>query len=64
MDCFEPVNWEDEADFENMAGWNLVDELMRKDLTPVERLAEDRIMEELKARILERIPSTSSPQDA
>lgn len=64
MDCFEPLNWEDEADFENTAAWNLVDELMRKDLTPVERLAEDRIMEELKARILERIPSTSSPQDA
>lgn len=64
MDCFEPINWEDENDFEETTAWRLVDELMRKDLTPAECLAEDRIMEELKARILGRLPSTSSPQDA
>ena len=64
MDCFEPVNWEDEADFENSTAWSPIQELLRKDLSPTEIVAEDRIMEELKARILERIPSISSSQDA
>lgn len=64
MDCFEPANWEEESDFEDAPAWSLVNELMRKDLSPVEQLAEDRIMTAIKARILARTPSTSSPQDA
>ena len=30
MDCFEPVNWEDEADFENSTAWSPIQELLRK----------------------------------
>lgn len=54
MDCFEPANWEEESNFEDAPAWSLVNELMRKDLSPAEQLAEDRIMAEMKARILAR----------
>lgn len=54
MDCFEPANWEEESNFEDLPTWSLVNELMRKDLSPAEQLAEDRIMAEMKARILAR----------
>lgn len=51
MDCFEPANWEKEIDG---GAWGLVFDLMGKDLSPAERRAEKRIMEELQARILAR----------
>lgn len=51
MDCFEPINWDGQ---ESTEGWEHVEELMRRDLTPIERIAEDRIEEELRARILAR----------
>lgn len=61
IDCFDPANWDDTQDTET---WSLIEDLMHKDLSPTRLYAEERFEEELKARILARTPSTSSPQDA
>lgn len=51
IDCFDPANWDDA---ENMEAWNLIEDLMHRDLNPVRLYAEERLEEELKARILAR----------
>lgn len=51
IDCFDPANWDDT---QNVEAWGFVEELMYKDASPVQRYAEERLEEELKARIFAR----------
>lgn len=59
LDCFEPANWD--KDYDSVAE-NLMRDIAKKDLNDAQLIATDRLAEALEARILERIPSTSSPQ--
>lgn len=61
IDCFDPANWD--KDYDSVSE-DLLREITKKDLNEAQRVATDRLAEALEARILERIPSTSSPQDA
>ena len=50
--CFNSANWEDVTSPEDVEMERFVDELMRKGLNPAQIYAEDRLEEEMKARIL------------
>ena len=50
--CFNSANWEDVTSPEDVEMERFVDELMRKGLNPAQLYAEDRLEEEMKARIL------------
>lgn len=54
IECFDSANWEDSTSLEDTEMERFVDELMRKDLNPAQLYAEDRLEEEMKARILKR----------
>ena len=61
IDRFDPANWD--KDYDSVSE-DLLREITKKDLNEAQRVATDRLAEALEARILERIPSTSSPQNA
>ena len=50
--CFNSANWEDVTSPEDVEMERFVDELLRKGLNPAQISAEDRLEEEMKARIL------------
>ena len=61
IDCFDPANWDSEL---NPQAELYIDELIRAGLNEAQARAQTQLEETLEARILERIPSISSSQDA
>lgn len=59
LDCFEPANWDKDND---SVSESLLREITVKELNEAQRIATNRLEEALEARILSRLPSTSSPQ--
>lgn len=63
IDCFDPANWESSF---NSEAERYIDEIIRRDLSDVQAYAEDRLEQELEARILARRKddSTTPSQEA
>ena len=59
IDCFNSANWEDITNPEDAEMERFVDELMRRGLNPAQLYAEDRLEEEIKARIFARQDAAS-----
>lgn len=53
IDCFDPANWDPHQELDRTAEL-FIDDMIRSELNEVQTYAEDRIEEELKARILAR----------